>query len=964
MSHDAQGNPLLYNVRIIKTYIEYLEKYYPDISTDEVLDYIGMTRYQLEDPGVWYTQEVTDRFHAFINKKTRNPMIARDAGRYVVSSKAYKVMREYIHGFIGPEKAYNLLPMIHAKVSRGSRLTVQKQGHCRLEVVTTPLPGVKEKKYQCDNRIGQFEAIAGGFTGHYAQVEHPECIHRGDAQCRYIITWAEPLFLRIKRYRNFLLLLAPLVCIAWAFFLPLAALVKLSLFCFLLVTGITSINWYLENREYKKQIEEQSLTAEMLIAESNARYNDATLAREMGQAISRTLDIETLLDTIMSILKSRLDFERGTVFLANEDKTRLIFKAGYGLAPDQEDYLRGVELHLDNPASRGPLVVSFKEKKPFLIDNASTITEELSRRSQELLHLSGSSSFISVPIVFRDEPLGVLAVDRVQSTISLKQNDLDLLMAIAPQIAISINNARTFEQMQASEEKYRDLVESANSIIIRIDAHGVITFANRFAREFYGYLDHEMIGRNIMGLIVPERDVQGRPLFPATREFLARPEEHVTVENENILKNGERVWVSWSNKAIHGKGGALTEILCVGNDITARKQAEYEKRQLEAQLIRAQKMEAIGSLAGGVAHDLNNILSGITSYPELLLLELPDDSPMRKAVTTIKKTGEKAAAMVQDLLTLARRGVSISNAVDLNAIVRDYFESPEFDRLREYHPNMKVDLQLYDDLKYILGSEVHLGKTVMNLVSNAAEAMPEGGTVIVRTENMYLDKSLKGYDNVARGEYAVLSVADTGIGISEEDLKMIFEPFFSKKVMGRSGTGLGMTVVWSTVKDHNAYINVESEEGRGTRFDLYFPVTRFLVRDKAPKGSIRDYAGSERVLVVDDAEDQREITRSVLRKIGYHVESTSSGEDALEFLKDNEVDLVILDMIMEPGIDGLETYQKILDMKGSQKAIIVSGFSETDRVKRALALGVGSYIRKPYTLNDLARAVRTELDRH
>ena len=217
--------------------------------------------------------------------------------------------------------------------------------------------------------------------------------------------------------------------------------------------------------------------------------------------------------------------------------------------------------------------------------------------------------------------------------------------------------------MYKRQEKYRDLVESANSIIIRIDAHGVITFANRFAREFYGYLDHEMIGRNIMGLIVPERDVQGRPLFPATREFLARPEEHVTVENENILKNGERVWVSWSNKAIHGKGGALTEILCVGNDITARKQAEYEKRQLEAQLIRAQKMEAIGSLAGGVAHDLNNILSGITSYPELLLLELPDDSPMRKAVTTIKKTGEKAAAMVQDLLTLARRGVSISYAV-------------------------------------------------------------------------------------------------------------------------------------------------------------------------------------------------------------------------------------------------------------------------------------------------------------
>lgn len=963
MKHDMQGNHSLYNIRIIKTYVEYLEKYYPDISIDEILEHAGLTRYQLEDAGLWYTQETADRFHDIINKKTRNLKIARDAGRYVVSSRAYKIMREYIHGFIGPEKAYSLLPRIHSKVSRGASIAVKKTDHCQLEVISTPLPGVKEKHYQCENRMGQFEAIAGGFTGRYAQVEHPECVHRGDKHCKYVISWDEPLFLRIRRYRNISLFISILAGFMSAVLLPWMYLLYVMTFCAFFVMGITVFTWFLENSEYKKQIEEQSISAEMLIAESNARYNDATLAQEIGQAISRTLDIDILLDTVMHILKNRLDFERGMVLLANEARTKLVYKAGYGLSPGQEEYLRSNELHLDNPRSKGPLVVSFKERKSILVDNTTSITSDLSLRSQELLQLSGSNSFICVPIVFEDEAMGVLVVDRVRPTITLKQNDLNLLQVVAPQIAISINNARTFEKMQSSEEKYRLLVESANSIILRINTQGSITFANRYAQEFYGYTQEEMFGKNIMGFIVPEKDMEGRALFPIIRAFLVNPEAYSTRENENVTRSGERVWVSWSNKAVYDKEGNLLEILCVGNDISARKKAEYEKKQLENQLIRAQKMEAIGALAGGVAHDLNNILSGITSYPELLLMELKEDTPMRKAILTIKRSGEKAAAMVQDLLTLARRGVSISNAVDINAIVNEYFESPEFARLKEYHPHIHFETRLDEDIKYILGSEVHLGKTLMNLVSNAAEAMPKGGSVIVQTGNRYLENPLKGYDTVAQGEYAVLSVTDTGIGISEDDLRRIFEPFFSKKVMGRSGTGLGMTVVWSTVKDHNGYIDVDTEKGRGTRFDLYFPVTRHIVKEKIVKRPLDEYAGTEHVLVVDDADEQREITKNLLKKLGYQVDVARCGEDAVEFHKLHDTDLVILDMIMEPGIDGLETYKRMLAVKGSQRAIIVSGFSETDRVRDALRLGVGAYIRKPYALSDLARAVRTELNR-
>jgi PAS domain S-box-containing protein len=954
----------LYHIRLLRNYIEYLQKYYPQLDLDEILDYAGLTRFQLDDPGYWYTQEQADSFHKIINEKTKHPNISREVGKYSAISSTYGTIRQYIYGFFKLSTAYSMLQKICTKLSKGMSYTIRMDGPTKMEAISIPAPGVHEKPYQCENRLGMLEALAMPFTGEYAKIEHPECYHHGGQRCRYIVSWHEPLSLKLKRYRNIYTVISFLILTS---FLPLLGFGKFSELLFLMnVICILSVAIYIsheEKKEITERIQNQSIAAELLMEESNRRNNEAQLVHEIGQAISKIIDIDDLLETVMSLLENHLDFQRGLVLLANRDNTRLLYRAGFGYSLEHEMLMRGIQLHLDRPDSKGPLVLAFKKQIPYLINNVDEIINELSDRSRNLVELLETSSLICIPIIYENESLGVLSVDNTESKGPPKQSDLNLLMGIAPQIAISINNARTFEKMQASEEKYRVLVESANSIILRINTRGEITFANRFAQEFYGHTEPEMLGRNIMGLIVPEKDLKGRDLSPAIHEFLKNPEAYNTRQSENIRKNGDRVWVSWSNKAIYDKDGNLAEILCVGSDITARKKTEYEKKQLEAQLVRAQKMEAIGALAGGVAHDLNNILSGITSYPELLLMEIPVGSPMRKAVQTIKKSGEKAAAIVQDLLTLARRGVSVSSAVDLNAIVRDYFDSPELSRLKEYHPHINFEIRLDDELKYILGSEVHLGKTLMNLVSNAAEAMHMGGTVIVSTCNKYLEKPLKGYDTVSQGEYVVLSVADTGVGISENDMRSIFEPFFSKKIMGRSGTGLGMTVVWSTVKDHNGYIDVESQEGKGTRFDLYFPITRHIIKENITKGSIMDYPGTEHILVVDDAEEQREITKNLLKKLGYQVDVARSGEEAVEIVKQQAKDLVILDMIMDPGIDGLETYKRILAVSDRQKAIIVSGFSETERVREALKLGVGGYIRKPYALGDLARAVRTELDR-
>jgi len=399
-------------------------------------------------------------------------------------------------------------------------------------------------------------------------------------------------------------------------------------------------------------------------------------------------------------------------------------------------------------------------------------------------------------------------------------------------------------------------------------------------------------------------------------------------------------------------------------DITQFKRAEEEKRGFEAQLQRAEKMETVGTLAAGVAHDLNNILSGLVSYPELLLLDLPENSPLRNPILTIQNSGKKAAAVVQDLLTLARRGVAITEVLNLNDIITDYLGSPECERLKEFHPGVQVVTSLETDLLNVLGSPVHLSKTVMNLFSNAAEALPDGGKVFISTKNQYIDRPIRGYDEVKEGDYVVLSIADSGVGIPAQDLERIFEPFYTKKVMGRSGTGLGMAVVWGTVKDHKGYIDVQSTERKGTTFDLYFPVTRREAEKDRSARSIEEYMGNgESILVVDDVQEQREIASALLTKLGYSVNAASSGEEAVEYMKSNSADLLVLDMIMDPGIDGLDTYKKIIDLHPGTKAIIASGFSETDRVKEAQRLGAGQYVKKPYTLQKVGVVVKSELER-
>ncbi len=512
--------------------------------------------------------------------------------------------------------------------------------------------------------------------------------------------------------------------------------------------------------------------------------------------------------------------------------------------------------------------------------------------------------------------------------------------------------------LKESEAKYKQIVKHAPAGIFEIDLEK-ITFisVNDVICEYTGFTEHEMLQMDPLALFSESSREKARKrleqVFSTQRN--PAPTDYVVQ-----CKDGRQLPVVMTSKYFF-ENGVPKRLMAVVHDLSEVRKAEEEKRSLEKKLQNARKLESLGTLAGGVAHDLNNILSGIVSYPDLLLMDLEADNPLRQPLLAMQKSGEKAAEIVQDLLTLARHSVAHKRVVSLNDIVNDFVASPEHAKIVGDHHDIRIQTRLAGNMLNVMGSEIHLSKTVMNLVTNAAEAMPAGGTVTITTRDCYIDGPLTAFEVIPEGEYAVLEISDMGIGMHPSDLDRIFEPFYTKKVMGRSGTGLGMSVVWGTVKDHDGFFDIITEEGTGSTFILYLPATR-AERPTSHSIRIEDFLGTgESILIVDDVMEQRDLAGRMMQRLGYRVTTADSGEAALVLIKQNAYDLLILDMIMPPGMNGLETYRAILEVAPGQKAIIASGYAQTDLVREARQLGAGSYIKKPYTLEKIGLAVRAEL---
>ncbi len=536
-------------------------------------------------------------------------------------------------------------------------------------------------------------------------------------------------------------------------------------------------------------------------------------------------------------------------------------------------------------------------------------------------------------------------IDAEKSRQQLLQ-ELEGLRGQVEELKAALADRQAAQALGAREARFRAVFERTAIGIVLSDHSGRVLEANPAMQRMLGYDAGEL--RRLTFTVATHPD--DLPLnLQLARELLAGKRNTYQIEKRLIRKDGGVLWVRVTASLVRGSEGEPQLVISMAEDIT-------ERKQLQQRLLRAQRLETAGRIAGQVAHDFNNLLGPVTTYPDLIKMELPEDHPALRYCDAMLAAAEQMADLSENLMTLGRRGILDQQPTDINRLVELALAQMErgTDRL-------EIVTQLAPDLLHVSGSPTQLLRVITNLLANAREAMQQGGRIAVTTDNVYVDSPMGSHNLVEVGEYVRLQVEDTGRGIPPEIRDKIFEPFFTTKAKDtRRGSGLGLSIVQAIVEDHRGYLDLESEMGRGTTFSIYLPACREPLVGKETEGL---ESGNERILVVDDDRLQREVLRESLEKLGYRVETATGGEQALAYLKEHPADLMILDMVMPGGMDGTETYRGALEVVPGQRAIIVSGFAASERVAQAQAMGAGAYLRKPVKLEILARAVREELDR-
>lgn len=606
---------------------------------------------------------------------------------------------------------------------------------------------------------------------------------------------------------------------------------------------------------------------------------------------------------------------------------------------------------IDTIMDQNPMIVNHDE-------NIEDVAAKAMQRENERLY--------DHIIIQKNERLyGIVAVRTIlNSLVETQKEKTSILERYATRLEQEDSEKKeAIQSLEESRKMLQQVIDAIPHAVFWKDRNSVYLGCNtKFAQD--AGIENPLDIKGITDKDLPWTDKEAQLFVNQDKKIMETEKPGLNLHQVQTNAQGRKRFLNTNKVPLHDADQSVIGVLCFYQDITKQLHDDNERLKLQMQLARAQKMEAIGRLAGGVAHDLNNILSGIVNYPEMIMMDLPRESRFIRPLKTIQNSGIRAAAVVQDLLTLARRGVTKKEMLNINNIIYEYLNSPESLNLAADYPLIKIKADTEQDLMSIEGSPVHLTKTIMNLVNNSVESIDGPGRVVIKTWNEFLTRPLPGYRTIQKGHYVGISIKDTGSGIPQEDIEKIFEPFYTKKKMGRSGTGLGMAVVWGTVKDLNGYIDIASQLDDGTLVTIYLPAKKRqleLLPDSTTTNNLLGHG--ERILVIDDVSEQREIAKNYLKRLNYKVQTFESGEQALEYVKTVKADLLVLDMIMEPGMDGLETYMKILEIHPDQQAIITSGFSESERVKKAQDLGAGSYLRKPYNFEKLGLAVKKELQK-
>lgn len=462
-------SPSLYSSRIVNTYIKYIRKCYENINIHELLEYAKMESYEVEDQNHWFTQEQINRFHEKLSQMTGSTNISREAGRYAASPESIGVMRQYVLGMINPSQAYELAGKLVSQFSKSSWYETKKIDSKKIEIIVTPNEGVQEQPFQCENRIGHFESIALVFNNAIPKIDHPECIFKGDSCCRYFIEWESNHSYLFKRARNIIVVILMIVSIILTIVYPVDEFIY---FIPIMLATVLIVNFLIDQqtkKELRNSIHNLEHSRDDLIRQMEINYNNSMMVHEIGSTINKFTNIEEILNNVTQILEKRLGYDRCLIIFANEERTRLVFKAGFGYDEKQLSIIRATEFDLTKPESKGVFVTSFREQKPYLINDVSTISNRLSQRSMKFVKDMGAQSFICCPIISDTKSVGILTVDNFKTKRTLVEGDLRLLMGIASVLGVSIRNA------ELHEERTRQLKSILKALAASIDARDPFT---------------------------------------------------------------------------------------------------------------------------------------------------------------------------------------------------------------------------------------------------------------------------------------------------------------------------------------------------------------------------------------------------------------------------------------------------------------------------------------------------------